>query len=94
MASQVKSVTVTAAGQFSEPLFLPAGMFMGVSIGGTFEGTVSVQRRHGGTGAWRTVKQFEAPVEEDAGPGAAAEFRIGIDEGDYDSGTADCLIWF
>lgn len=94
MASQVKSVSAGAAGQFSEPLYLPAGMFMGVSIAGTFEGTVTVQRRYGGTGPWRAVKSFEAPVEEDAGPGAAAEFRIGIDTGDYSSGTAECVIWF
>ena len=53
-----------------------------------------MQRRYGGNGPWRAVKSFEAPVEEDAGPGAAAEFRIGIDTGDYSSGTAECVIWF
>jgi len=94
MASQVKTVAADAADKFSDPLFLPAGMCLGISISGAFTATVSVQRRHGADGQWRTVKTFEAEAEEDYGPGAPAEVRIGVDTGDYSDGEAVCTIWF
>jgi len=40
----VISISITAQNQYSEPIFVPRGNILGISISGTWTGTIELQR--------------------------------------------------
>lgn len=80
-----------AGGSFSAAHELPKGRGM-VAIRGTFEATVTLQVREAGGSGWEVLKTYDAPAFENLEFLARVELRIGVDEGDYTSGTATCHI--
>lgn len=76
---------------FGEFLQLDVGERFTVSLSGAFVATVTLQRRFDGAN-WRNVEVYTVETEKD---GLAAEgqlIRLGIETGDYTSGTAVCRI--
>jgi hypothetical protein len=59
-----------------------------LSISGTFVGTVTVQRSFDGGSVWRDVDTFTAPIETAGFQPSFSNYRVGINTGDYTSGTA------
>ena len=79
------SVSAGAADTWSDAIQV-VGSF-NLSISGTFSATVTVQRSDDGT-TWRDVDTFTAPSEEVGYDPILNYYRVGIDTGDYTSGTA------
>lgn len=64
-----------------------------VSIAGTFEATVTVQRSYDDGAVWRDVEAFTAPVERvGREPEDTVVYRVGIKTGQFTSGQADVRI--
>jgi hypothetical protein len=67
--------------------------YLNISVSGTFEGTVALQRRFLGETDWRTVKTYTDEVEEVCmDPEYGVEYRLGVPTGGYTSGTANCRL--
>lgn len=63
--------------------------FLNISVSGTWAGTVTLQRSFDGGGTWHDVFTWTANAQKaltDVEKGVL--YRIGIDTGDYTSGTA------
>lgn len=83
------SKTLTGGGQWTDAVKL-SGWFS-LSISGIWAGTVTVQRRtlDPSIGDWKSVETFTANTEKRGlEPEINVEYRVGIDSGDYTSGTA------
>ncbi len=83
------SVSAGAADTWSDAIQV-VGSF-NLSISGTFSATVTVQRSEDGT-TWHDVDTFTAPSEEVGYDPILNYYRVGIDTGDYTSGTAVAYI--
>ena len=67
--------------------------FLDLSISGTWEGTVTVQKKHGADGTVHDVEDYTAntvQLIEDHSP--TVYYRAGIKTGNYTSGTAVVLL--
>ncbi|MGH0299298.1 MULTISPECIES: hypothetical protein [Sinorhizobium] len=82
------SMFIWAENTFTEALLVQGGQSFDVSIGGTFEATVVVQRCKPGT-SWFDVGTFTAPAEKVGVGGTAWYYRIGVKTGQYVSGTIE-----
>lgn len=86
------AATVDADGEFATLSPIGPGSLVGISISGTFSGTVSLQRRFDGAN-WRTVQTWTAEAEATYMADAGCELRLGFATGGYGSGSvAACLI--
>lgn len=66
---------------------------LNLSIAGTFSGTVTLQRRFGQYGDWRAVETYTSETETRlVDTERIVQYRLGIDDGDYSSGTANCRL--
>lgn len=67
--------------------------FLNISISGTWVGTVTLQRRFGGSGTYYDVNTWTANTEKALiDPERKVQYRLGIKTGDYSSGTAVCRL--
>lgn len=80
------SKSITAQSTWSDELTIKQLEQIAVSISGTFSATVTLQRKIDGTN-WRVVKTYTAAAEETYYADKAGRLRIGVDTGDYTSGT-------
>lgn len=91
---QTVSRSTSAADVFSDPIRVTGigtGRSFGITISGTFVGTVTLQRSVGSVGAWVDVTSYTTPVStslSDALDNQIIFYRIGIKPGNYTSGTA------
>ncbi|KKK79611.1 hypothetical protein LCGC14_2831750 [marine sediment metagenome] len=86
MAKKV-TTSITAQNTFTDSLFLLPNVRVSVSISGTFNATVTIQRRLDGTN-WRDVESWTGEIETDYISGYQQDVRIGVKTGDFTSGTA------
>lgn len=91
------SITITSAGadQYATITNVKKGAV--IQIGGTFVGTLSIQRRPAaslGLGhPWVTIETQNAPIVRVAEEKGLADYRVGtVLSGDYTSGTIYCNI--
>ena len=91
------SIAITSAGadQYATISDVKKGVI--VQIGGTFVGTVSMQRRPadslGLSRPWVTVDTQSSPIVRVADENGLADYRVGVVlSGDYTSGTIYCNI--
>ena len=88
-----KSVTrsVTAANQFSA-----GAVFHGdfnLSISGSFNGIITVQRSFDGGLTWLDVETFTSAVERIGHETETnVQYRVGAKSGEFTSGTAECRL--
>lgn len=83
--------SVSAAAQNTwSPSIQVVGSF-NLSISGTFVATVTVQRSEDGTN-WHDVDTFTTPSEDVGYDPILNYYRVGIDTGNYTSGTAVAYI--
>ena len=93
-------ITVESAppsgGSFSEPIYPGrnnADGFANISISGTFEGTVTLQRSIDDGQTWNDVDIFIKPQEIDLIEKMRnTAYRIGVKEGEYSSGSVKAII--
>jgi hypothetical protein len=74
---------------------IPVPMYgeIDLSIAGTFEGTLTLQRSFDGGNNWRNVDTFTTSTETYFyEPKYDVYYRIGFKTGDYSSGTAEIII--
>lgn len=87
------NAALSGAGSWSDPLIVNSGELVSVSVGGSFDATVVVQRQVDGMN-WRSVPNSDGsvgwtgPTEQTYEADEGCWLRIGIDTGDYVSGTA------
>lgn len=98
------SATITAGDQFTtdtnnttQASTGTAGMvvhgFFNVSVGGTWVGTVTVQRSFDSGATWNDINKYTANVENwDQEIEAGVLYRIGMKSADYTSGSANVRI--
>jgi hypothetical protein len=95
-----KEVTkaITAENQFTDWILPKDGLyedletahFLNISISGTWEGTVTLQRRFSTSDSARDVESFDDNAEESLfDHERGVEYRIGIKTGEYTSGTCN-----
>ncbi len=89
------SASITAENTFTPPLGIdhPTRM-VDVSISGTFDATVSVQRSFDGV-TWHTMEEYTAPsqrIGNEAKNGTL--WRAGVLTGDFNSGTVELLLGY
>ena len=64
--------------------------YFNISISGTWDGTVTVQRSFDGGSTWYDVATWTANTEEyGLEPERGVQYRVGIKAGEYGSGTAN-----
>jgi len=83
------SVSAAAQNTWSDEVRIIGGF--GLSIRGTFVATVTVQRSEDGL-TWGVVDTWTAPSEDVGYDPNLNYYRIGIDTGDYTSGTVEASI--
>lgn len=83
------SATLGAEDTYTDPMQLDASERYSVSISGIFDATLTMQRNLiGGAGNWRNVEDYTGPIEKDGITVEGQEMRIGIQPGNYTSGSA------
>jgi len=81
--------SLTAENQFSDPILMDVGTRMDLSLRGTFVASVSLQRSSDSGVSWQNVEVYTEALEVQSKVLARTNlFRIGIETGDYVSGTA------
>lgn len=96
------SIAVNGPSQWSDPIEVTgigAGRTFAYNISGTFSGTVRIQQSIASPGVWADVSSlsFTSPVSStflDGFDNQIIYYRIGIDTGEYTSGTATCQLTF
>lgn len=88
---------ITQEDSFTTPKFITGRMFA-ISISGTFDGTVSLQRINTNevptdASDWKTVATYTAPIEQNGLDAGGHWYRIGIATGGYTSGTANVDVY-
>jgi len=97
---QYVALSATAAGQWSNPIRVTGvGTNRDISVArsGTWSATVTVQRSVGEVGAWVDVTSYTTNATvtyNDALDNQIIWYRIGIDTGDYTSGTAELSLTY
>lgn len=97
---QLATDSLTAADQWSTYIRVTgveAGRQFSITISGTWTATVTLQRSIDGIGAWVDVSTYTANTTttyNDALDNQVVYYRIGIDVGDYTSGTAVVTLEF
>lgn len=88
---QEAEASIGAANTFTTPIYL-LGPF-NLSVSGTFDATVTLQRSFDGGNTWVDVKTYTAPAE-DVGdePESEVLYRVGVKTGEYTSGTAEVRV--
>ena len=81
--------TLSAEDTWIEEIALPAGNFT-LSISGTFEAVVTVQRSYDDGVTWGNCGDFSVPSELNGKEGLGALYRAGIKTGNYASGDVGC----
>lgn len=93
-SGQLVSVAANGAGQWSDPIRVVGvddGRKFSLTITGTWTATVSLQRSVGEIGNWADVVTYtsnQSTTYDDTLDNQIIYYRIGIDTGDYTSGTA------
>jgi len=91
------TASVTAQNSFTDPLPLSAGDKASVSVSGTFNTLVTLQRRFG-AGAWADIPNpdgsfgFAGPTQQTYEADESCELRLGVKTGDFTSGTVECRL--
>lgn len=97
---QFVSSSITAENTWSNPIRVTgvtAGRKFTIIRSGTWSGTITLQRSVGEPGAWADVTTYTTNgsiVYDDGLDNSVIYYRIGIDTGDYTSGTADVSLSF
>jgi hypothetical protein len=80
---------ISAANTFSDSIRIADSSF-GLSVYGTFSGTVSLQRKLNTDppSEWHTIKTYTTVAEDFISAIGSWDYRIGIETGNYTSGTA------
>lgn len=86
MADHVKA-DITAQNTFTDSLSILPHQRPSLSISGTFDATVTLQRRLDGTN-WRDVESWNGEIEPDYLSGYTQDIRLGVKTGNFTSGTA------
>lgn len=81
---------ITAQNQFTDWLYIKGDF--AVSIVGTVDSTVTVQRRFTPSDAAADVDTFTAATETNGYDGVGAQYRIGVKTGDFGSNTINVTI--
>lgn len=95
---QTVTRAISSADVFSDPIRVSgigAGRSFGITITGTWSGTVTLQRSVGAVGAWVDVTNYTGNVSTslaDALDNQIIFYRIGIKPANYTSGTATVLL--
>lgn len=84
---QVASANINAENSFTDPFTVQDGEAYTVSVSGTFNATVWLQRRLDGVN-WRDVEAFTVPTEKDGVAAEGQDLRLGVKTGDFTSGPA------
>lgn len=87
MVAVVTTATLTAADQFSSPIYLVGDISL--SISGSFTGSVTVQRSFDDGSTWLDVDVFTAATEEVGFEPTGCQYRVGVKAGASWSGTAE-----
>lgn len=92
---QTVTVSITAAGQFSDPIRVTGvstGRNITVTMSGADVGTVTIQRSVGAPGSWSDAASYTVvptnTTYNDALDNQIMYYRIGVKTGDYTAGTA------
>lgn len=83
--------SITAQNTFTDAVAVTPGARVAISISGTFDATVTLQRRLDGTN-WRDVEGWSGEIETSYIADKAGDVRTGVKTGDFTSGTAELLI--
>lgn len=95
---QTVTRSISSADVYSDPIRVSgigSGRSFGITITGTFVGTVTLQRSVGAVGAWVDVTNYTGPVSTSLVDGLDNQiifYRIGIRPANYTSGTATVLL--
>jgi hypothetical protein len=95
---QTVTRAISSADTFSDPIRVTgigAGRSFGITITGTWAGTVTLQRSVGAVGAWVDVTNYTGNVSTSLSDGLDNQivfYRIGIKPANYTSGTATVLL--
>ena len=84
----MSSVTASVTAQDTWTDYLDVRGHFGLSISGTWAGTVTVQRSFDGGSTWLDVDTFTANTETYGFDPIRCRYRVGIKTGEYTSGTA------
>jgi hypothetical protein len=89
--------TIIAENTFTTPKFISERLFT-ISISGTFDATVSVQRVNQTAvptagSPWKTVSTYAVNIEENGIDVGSHWYRIGVAAGDFTSGSAVVAIY-
>ncbi len=79
------SKTITDQNQFTDPISIVDAF--NLSISGTFDATVTVQRSFSG-GVWHDVDTFTTPTEQYGYDPEGVLYRAGVKTGEFTSGPA------
>lgn len=97
---QYVEVDATGAGQWSSAITVSgegATRDISVSVGGTFVATVTLQRSNDEGTTWSDVATYTGaatPTYNDGLDNQELQYRIGVDTGDYTSGTAETSLTY
>ncbi len=95
---QIATVSANGADQFTDPILVNGvggERRVGISISGTWAGTVTLQYSVGEPGAWVDQNSWTSNTTRgytDDLDGQSIYYRLGIKAGEYTSGTAVCTI--
>jgi hypothetical protein len=84
--AEIITETLGGANQFSDAAYLEG--YFNLSITGTFNATVTVQRSFDKGSNWHDVDTFTSTAEEVGFEPETVKYRVGIKTGDYTSGSA------
>jgi hypothetical protein len=84
----MRSVTANISAQNTWTNAFELRGHFGLSISGTWAGTVTVQRSVDGGSTWRDVDSFTTNIETYGFDPIKCKYRVGIKTGGYTSGTA------
>jgi len=85
MAQRLVTKSITAQNTFSDSVEF-AGTFS-LSLSGTWEAVVFLQRSFDSGSNWMDVESFEANTEKTCTTGEKCLYRVGVKTGGYTSGT-------
>lgn len=77
---------ITAANQFTSPIYRRANQGFDVSVSGTFSATVTVQLSKDGATDWKDASTATAPTVLTTTPATAWFIRAGVKAGAFTSG--------